>query len=144
MNEAPRAATMIVPPTLTSDQAVTELTPVRQAALATPVLSPTEPNTDGWRSAEIPSANGFATARSLATLHGCLAGPGTLNGARIVQPIVLAQASTPQATGVDLVMEAELRWGCGFLCNSLDLYGTKPAKIQPFRLGVLRISRSRA
>jgi len=61
-----------------------------------------------------------------------------------VQPIVLAQASTPEATGVDLVMEVELRSGCGFLRNSLDLYGTNPATFGRSGWGVLRICRSRA
>lgn len=123
---AERAASIVAQPELSSVQTELELTAVQQAAMANPVLSPTLPNTDGWRAAEIPSANGFATARGLAALYGCMAGSGILDETAIMQPSVLAQASTPQASGVDLVMGMDVRWGCGFLCNSLNLYGTNP------------------
>jgi len=121
-----RAATIIAPPGMESVQAELELTAPQQAAMANPVLSPTIPNTDGWRSAEIPSANGFATARALATLYGCMAGSGILDENSIMHPSILEQAIKPQASGVDLVMGLDVRWGCGFLCNSLDLYGPNP------------------
>jgi CubicO group peptidase (beta-lactamase class C family) len=71
--EAQRAAAIVAEPGFASAQPELELTKVQQAAMANPILSPTLPNTDGWRSAEIPSANGFATARALATLYGCMA-----------------------------------------------------------------------
>ena len=124
--KAAQAATIMAQSGMTSSQAALELTTVQLAAMANPILSPTLPNTAGWRAAEIPSANGFATARALATLYGSLAQSGILNETQLVEPSVLAQATSPQISGVDLVMGVDIRWGCGFLCNSLNLYGTSP------------------
>tara|TARA_B110000503_G_C7159109_1_gene418775 strand:+ start:2374 stop:3507 length:1134 start_codon:yes stop_codon:yes gene_type:complete len=124
--KAHRAATIVAEMGLASAQPEAELTRIQQATMANPILSPTLPNTDDWRSAEIPSANGFATARALAILYGCMAREGILDGASIVQPSVLAQATSPQISGVDLVLGVDSSWGCGFLCNSLGLYGPNP------------------
>lgn len=125
-DKAERAAKIVAQPDMTSSHASLELSDIQLAAMANPVLSPTIPNTESWRTAEIPSANGFATARSLATLYGCLAESGTLNGNSIVAPKVLAKATTSQVSGMDLVMGVDVNWGCGFLCNSLNLYGPNP------------------
>ena len=79
-----RAAMMIAPPTMGSDAFLREATPAQLAALVNPPLDPLVPNSAAWRAAEIPSANGFATARDLARLYGALAGDGILDGRRLV------------------------------------------------------------
>lgn len=61
-----------------------------------------------WRAAEIPAINGHGTARAIAGFYQALSS-GTL-----LSPGLLAEAVTPQCTGVDRVFGAENSWGLGF------------------------------
>jgi CubicO group peptidase (beta-lactamase class C family) len=97
------------------------------AALANPLIDPLAPNHAAWRAAEIPSANGFATARGLARLYGALAHDGRLDGQRLVAPEVIARATAEQISGLDAVLSVEASWGCGFLRNSTGVYGPNSA-----------------
>lgn len=118
-----RRAEMIAPPELATSNMTTDLNPSQMAAYLNPVIEPLLPNTAAWRACELPSANGFSNARSLARLFGAVAGDGTLAGRRIVGPEALAQASTEQIQGVDEVLGVAARWGAGFLLNTDGLYG---------------------
>jgi CubicO group peptidase (beta-lactamase class C family) len=118
-----RRAEMIAPPELATSNMTTDLNPSQMAAYLNPVIEPLLPNTAAWRACELPSANGFSNARSLARLFGAVAGDGTLAGRRIVGPEALAQASTEQISGVDEVLGVPARWGAGFLLNTDGLYG---------------------
>ncbi|OAO00344.1 esterase [Sphingomonadales bacterium EhC05] len=113
------AAALSASPALGSADLVTELSPIQIAALANPVLDPLAPETEAWRSAEIPSANGFATARGLADLYGQLA----VGGGKLMRSQTIEAATTVQISGIDAVLEVEANWSCGFLRNSLDIYG---------------------
>lgn len=123
-----KAATLYAPATDGADSSavVPELDAVQIAALANPVMEPTLPNTRGWREACIPSANGFADARSLATLYSALASDGRVAGQELVDLATRAAMREVQCSGVDRVLGLDARWGCGFLINSLDLYGPNP------------------
>lgn len=121
-----RAATMVDHGVMDSDQLAPELNIYQQAALMNPPISQELPNTSAWRAAEIPSANGFATARALAELYGCMAGSGIIGGTALFDPEVVAAAAASQVSGTDLVMGENISWGCGFLVNSLGLYGPNP------------------
>jgi CubicO group peptidase (beta-lactamase class C family) len=101
----------------------TDLNPSQMAAYLNPVVEPLLPNTAAWRACEIPSANGFSNARSLARLFSAAAGDGTLDGRRIVGPEAMAQATRLQIEGVDEVLGVPARWGAGFLLNTDGLYG---------------------
>lgn len=79
-----------------------------------PVVDPALVNSREWRAAEIPAANGHATARSLAALYGALATSGKLNGYRVLTPESIKRAHTEQANGPDLVLGVVSRWGLGF------------------------------
>ncbi len=105
---------------------VPELDTIQLAALANPVMEPTLPNTPGWREACIPSANGFADARSLATLYAALASDGRVADQELVDRATLTAMREVQCSGIDRVLGLEARWGCGFLINSLGLYGPNP------------------
>lgn len=118
-----RAATMIAPPELTSTGLVQDMTEAQFAAIANPPIDPLVPNSEGWRSAEIPSANGFATARGLAVLYGALAGDGTINGRRIIGYDAITEATTERIRGVDAILGIQASWGCGFLRNTDGVYG---------------------
>ncbi|MEQ8742933.1 serine hydrolase domain-containing protein [Parasphingorhabdus sp.] len=117
-----RAATLIAPEGLGSTDLAEELTLVQKAAVANPVLDPLLPNSSGWRNAEIPSANGFATASGLASLYGELAD----GGGRLMTNNALTAATSIQISGPDAIMGIETNWGCGFLLNSLNIFGPNP------------------
>jgi CubicO group peptidase (beta-lactamase class C family) len=71
-NEA-RTAMLLAPPQMSTAGVGNAMTEARIATLTNPVLDPLEANTAAWRAAELPSANGFGNARSLARLYGALA-----------------------------------------------------------------------
>ncbi|MEE4279697.1 MAG: serine hydrolase domain-containing protein, partial [Halieaceae bacterium] len=106
-----------------SDSAAPALDALRASALANPALSPTVSNEPAWRQASIPSANGFADARSLAQLYGALAGDGRLAGVELVGSGARSAMRELQYAGHDRVLVLPVRWACGFLLNSLGLYG---------------------
>ncbi len=118
-----RAATMLARPDMESSGLAMELTPAQLAALANPSLDPLLPNSAGWRGAEIPSANGFATARGLAKLYGALAGDGMIDGKRVIGTKAVAEATRERISGTDAILGVPARWGAGFLCNTDGLYG---------------------
>jgi len=65
-------------------------------------------NTRAWRAAEIPSANGHATARAVARIYSAL-----LAG-RIIAPNTLDEATTEASAGPDFVLGRPSRFGLGF------------------------------
>ncbi len=115
-----RRAELIAPPELNSTQSGA-FTPVQLAALANPVLDPLLPNDPAWRAADLPSANGHATAQALARLYAMLV-DGTLIG-----PRALAEATSLYVEGTDLVLGVPARWGAGFLLNADGIYGPNTA-----------------
>lgn len=125
----PRAADMIAPPELgsTDGAGAAALTPAQFAALANPPVDPLAPNTTDWRAAEIPSANGFATARALAALYGALASDRVCGGQPLLGAAALAAATQQRIFGMDAVLPIPARWGAGFLLNNDGLYGPSPA-----------------
>ena len=82
-----------------------------------PVIDPALVNSRAWRGAEVPAANGHATARSLAALYGALATGGELNGYRVLTPAGIKRAYTEQVNGPDLILGVVSRWGLGFALN---------------------------
>lgn len=117
-----QAGEMIAPTGMGSGD-IGSFNPAQVAALTNPGLDPRLPNTAAWRAAELPSANGFANARSLAGLYAALlpTAPRPL-----VSPAAIAQATDVRIEGVDLVLDLFARWGAGFLVNSEALYGPNP------------------
>ncbi len=85
-----------------------------------PVVDPQLVNSRAWRAAEIPAANGHATARDLARLYGALAIGGSLEGRKILTPESIARASSEQAVGFDVVLGAKTRWGLGFALTQAE------------------------
>ncbi len=64
-----------------------------------------------WR-AEVPAANGMATARALAKMYAaCL---GEIDGVRLLQQETVSVASAAHAFGVDAVTGYDTRYGLGF------------------------------
>jgi CubicO group peptidase (beta-lactamase class C family) len=69
-----------------------------------------------WRSAEIPAVNGHGSARAVAGLYAAL-----LEG-RLLSPGLLAEATSVQCSGPDLVFGRDNAWGLGFAVEG-DGYG---------------------
>jgi len=74
-------------------------------------------NTREWRAAEIPAANGHATARSLARLYGVLARGGEQDGIRVMSKEQVAQCSLEQSKGPDELLMINTRFSLGFMMS---------------------------
>ena len=64
--------------------------------------------------AEIPAANGFFTARSLAKLYALLAGGGEVGGVRLLSPETVRRIGVVHARGPDLVLVLPMGWRLGY------------------------------
>ncbi len=74
-----------------------------------------EMNTQEWRKAEIPSANGHGTATALAKLFGVLSTGGARDGHKIIDPATLKLGTTPLSEGPDtVILGAPIRFGVGY------------------------------
>ena len=85
-----------------------------------PVVDAALVNSREWRAAEVPAANGHATARALASLYGALAIGGSSSGYRVLTPNSIERGYSQQAYGVDAVLGAVTRWGLGFALTSSE------------------------
>lgn len=97
-----------------------ERTPALTAAFLTPWAAPGGRGGTAWRRAEIPSANGHATALGLARLLDRLIDPR----GEILSAEGLETLTRERIQGQDLVLPFTLSWGAGVLRNSgLRIYG---------------------
>lgn len=100
------------------------LTEIKRAAFLQPWSSPGVRDIAAWRRAEIPSANGHATAEALARLAAVIACDGELGGIEVLPPGVAAEMTRQRICGPDLVLPFTLAWGAGVLRNDpLFIYG---------------------
>jgi CubicO group peptidase (beta-lactamase class C family) len=92
--------------------------PLYEVALGNPpgVLDSHIVNGPAWRAAEVPAVNGHGTARAVA---GCYA---ALLQRHLLSADLLAEATSAQCTGEDLVIGGETSWGLGFGVDA-DGYG---------------------
>ena len=119
--EHPRVADVRRPPAMPDLGPMTE---PKRLAFFTKWASPGGVDQAAWRRAEIPSANGHATAPALALLMAALASDGDLGAARVLASGVAAEAARQRIAGADLVLPYEMSWGAGFIRNEgLWIYG---------------------
>ena len=129
--------TMDAPPPDSANAAMfAQLDPAVLAALANPSMAPPAAadiaNADAWRRAEIPAANGHATATGLATVYAVLAQEGEHAGVRLLSPEAAERVREGQGRGVDLVLglgNAGLpnEWALGVILSGPEgLYGPNP------------------
>ena len=98
-----------------------------KAAFMTKWAAPGGRGTADWRRAEIPSANGHATAPALARLMGALASGGELDGVQVLSPETMEKARAERIVGQDLVLPFTISWGAGFMRNTPNFfYGPTP------------------
>jgi CubicO group peptidase (beta-lactamase class C family) len=86
------------------------------------------PNVPAWRSAEIPGANGHATARALATLYGRAA----LGDGAVISREAGERCRAEQSRGEDLVLGVPTRFGLGFMLRQASHEGGRCLGEQAF------------
>jgi CubicO group peptidase (beta-lactamase class C family) len=101
------------------DRIMRDPTSMTARAFANPfsMIVPSTFASRAWRGAELPAANGHATARAIARLYGALANGGALEGVHVLAPELIAHASTEHACGADAVLETSTRFGLGFMLS---------------------------
>ena len=87
-------------------------TTLMHRAFVNPTLGVATFNEPAFWAAEVPAANGVATARSLARLYAATI--GEVDGVRLLDPDTLAKATELQSAGEDLVLGYETRYATGF------------------------------
>lgn len=88
-------------------------------------------NTAMWRSAQVPSTNGHASAVGLARFYAALLVPGAL-----LSPSLLAEAARPQASGPCPILGEEFTVGLGFVPTSpRRSFGPNPRSFGHFGTG---------
>ena len=78
--------------------------------------APTDyPNSNSWRKAEIPAANGHGTASGIAKFFGILASGGSRDGQIMLKPETIKEATIPKTSGPDVVLfQAPYKFGLGY------------------------------
>ena len=71
-------------------------------------------NTEAWRRAEIPSANGFGNARSVAAVQSVLASGGRSGGVRLLSAAGCERVLDEQFHGEDQILHTKMRYGMGY------------------------------
>jgi CubicO group peptidase (beta-lactamase class C family) len=84
------------------------------AALVPNGMEEVDFNSDDFRAASIPAANGMFTARSLARMYACLAQGGELDGTRLLSYETLRTATQEQNRGAGKVIPISMRWRLGY------------------------------
>ncbi len=88
-------------------------------------------NTPLWRSAQVPSTNGHASASGIARIYAALLGPGA-----VLSPDLLAEATRVQVSGPCPVLGEEVSIGLGFVPTSPRRpFGTNPRSFGHFGTG---------
>lgn len=128
LSEDHRAAEQVAPKVEPDAIAVTQLPPAALMALVNPQQDPLAPNRRAWRAAEIPAANGHASAMGLARLYAALGASGTLDGVRILSPrgVAAMSASAAEPTRQDMFLGFVDCWGYGVARNTPRIYGPNP------------------
>jgi CubicO group peptidase (beta-lactamase class C family) len=87
------------------------------------------PNVPAWRRAEIPGANGHATALGIARIYGALARGGEQDGVRVLSRAGIERCREQQSCGLDHVLRISTRIGQGFMLSQalpLASFGPNP------------------
>ena len=124
------------PPDSANAAMFAQLDPAVLAALTNPSMAAPAAadigNAESWRRAEIPAANGHATARALATVYAVLAQGGDHAGTRLLSATAAERIREGQGRAVDLVLgvgNAGLpnEWALGVLLSGPEaIYGPNP------------------
>ena len=117
-----RVAEIVAPPPNNAIPGGPAMAEIPRRAVSNPTPDPLLPNSRAWRAAQIPAANGQASAQGLARIYGALAMGGTLDGIRIISPAGVARLRETRHPGPDL-MVGPRNWGAGVASNVAPTFG---------------------
>jgi CubicO group peptidase (beta-lactamase class C family) len=123
-----RVATIYAPTVEPDAAAMAAMPPAALMALTNPGQNPEAPNARAWRAAEIPAANGQASAAGLARLFAALLGGGAVDGVRIMTSDGVKRMIAPAAPAgrTDMLLGFTDSWGMGMAINTPGIYGPNP------------------
>ena len=108
-----RVSPVSPPRPLDIDPASIDFESIGVRALTGPFLTAREANSERWRRAEIPAANGHGNARSVARIQSVISHGGEVGGVRLLSEPTIDRLLTPQVSGVDVVLGVPLTFGTG-------------------------------
>jgi CubicO group peptidase (beta-lactamase class C family) len=108
------------------DMAAVKLPPEAIAALVNPQLDGEVCNAKAWRTAEIPAANGHASAQGLARVYAALANKGQLENQRLMKGESVMFMCQAQKGRTDSLLGFVDNWGMGVSFNQKDMLGPHP------------------
>lgn len=100
--------------------------PLAAPAMTNPIVRQDWANRASWRAAQVPAANGHASAQGLARLYGAVSNGGSLNGALYLNPSTIDALRSPRSTRRDHFL-GERTWGAGVSLNMSGAWGPDPA-----------------
>ena len=95
---------------------------LQHRVFTSPTLNPLDANLQEWKSADLPSANGFSNAKAIADIYAALINSSDT----LVSKEALSQAIEAQFEGNDIIMASFSRWACGFVLNTDGVFGPNP------------------
>ncbi len=121
-SERDRLASLVAPPTVELALPA-ELPEDARSALANPQVQAAWANTDIWLDAELPAANGHASAEALAKLFSVLASGGRFEDRHLLSPATIEQFCTVRSSRQDHLLQLPMQWCAGVIKNTAGLYG---------------------
>ncbi len=116
---AAQAAEMIAPPPPVQ---TAELPELARKAVTNPRADAAWPNTAAWRAADIPAANGHATAAGLARIYAAAAQGGELDGVRLISAQGIERLRRPLSERIDMMLGPR-NYGAGVVINTTGQFG---------------------
>ncbi|MGB3303586.1 MAG: serine hydrolase domain-containing protein [Gordonia sp. (in: high G+C Gram-positive bacteria)] len=107
-----RIAEIVFKPTRPIDPDKVDMTSITMRTFTGPIADAGSANTEAWRRADMGALNGHTTARALARALSVIS-RGSVDGVSL-SPNTIDRIFEEQASGVDLVLGAPLRWGIGY------------------------------
>ena len=105
------------------DMSGVQMPPEAIAALVNPQLDGEVCNARAWRAAEIPAANGHASAHGVARIYAALADGGQLNGTRLLRPDTISRMTQVHKGHTDLLLGFTDNWAMGMSFNQQGMLG---------------------
>lgn len=96
------------------------------AALVNPQLDGEDCNSRAWRAAEIPAANGQASANGIARVYAALANGGQLDSQRLMKGETLMTMTQLHKDRTDLLLGFTDNWAQGMCFNQQGMLGPSP------------------
>ena len=115
-----RIAAVVPPPPLPVDFAALGPDNLAVKTFTGPFIDASEANTPAWRHADLGAVNGHGNARSVARILSVISRGGAVDGVRLLRPETVELIFREQASGVDLVLGAPLRFGIGYGLPQLE------------------------